>query len=64
MLTTIPAIVFGHVARRQIRETGEDGSAMATWGLILGWGGAAAIAIVILLFVVAAVLVTRSVAGP
>jgi Domain of unknown function (DUF1707)/Domain of unknown function (DUF4190) len=64
MLTTIPAIVFGHVARRQIRETGEDGSAMATWGLILGWGGAAAIVLVILLFLVAAVLLTRSVSGP
>lgn len=59
MLTTIPAIVFGHVARRQIRETGEDGGAMATWGLVLGWAGAAAIVLVILLFLVAAVLVTR-----
>jgi len=64
MLTTIPAIVFGHVARRQIRETGEDGSVMATWGLVLGWAGAAAIVLVILLFLVAAVLFTRSVSGP
>jgi uncharacterized membrane protein len=63
MLTTIPAIVFGHVARRQIRETGEDGSVMATWGLILGWAGVAAIVLVALLFLIAAVLITRSVSG-
>jgi hypothetical protein len=43
MLTTIPAIILGHVARGQIRQTGEDGNSMATWGLVLGWAGAAAI---------------------
>jgi len=59
MLTTIPAIIFGHVARRQIRETGEDGGAMATWGLALGWTGAAASVLLILLFLAAAVLFTR-----
>jgi hypothetical protein len=59
MLTTIPAIVFGHLARRQIRETGEDGGAMATWGLVLGWTGAAAIVLLILLFLAVAVLFTR-----
>lgn len=59
MLTTIPAIVFGHVARRQIRETGEDGGGMATWGLALGWTGAAAIVLVILLFLGVAVLYMR-----
>jgi len=64
MLTTIPAIVFGHVARRQIRETGEDGRTMAIWGLVLGWTGAAASVLVILLFLVAAVVFTRSVSGP
>jgi hypothetical protein len=35
----VPAIVFGHVARRQIRETGEAGSGMATAGLIMGYVG-------------------------
>ena len=38
-LAGIPAIVFGHVARRQIRETGEAGSGMATVGLVLGYVG-------------------------
>ena len=33
----IPAIVFGHVARRQIKRTGEQGADLALAGLILGW---------------------------
>ena len=35
----VPAIVLGHVARRQIRETGEAGDGMALAGLILGYIG-------------------------
>ncbi len=31
------AIVFGHVAKRQIRERGEQGDGMATGGLVLGY---------------------------
>lgn len=31
------AIVLGHVARRQIRQTGEDGDGMALAGLIVGY---------------------------
>jgi Domain of unknown function (DUF1707)/Domain of unknown function (DUF4190) len=50
-LSTIPAIAFGHVARGQIRRTGDDGKAMATWGLALGWAGIA----FVLLFVLALV---------
>lgn len=42
MLSTIPAIAMGHVARGQIRRTGEDGRTMANWGLVLGWAGLAA----------------------
>jgi hypothetical protein len=37
-LATIPAIVFGYVARSQIRRTGEQGAGLALAGLILGWG--------------------------
>jgi hypothetical protein len=40
-LATIPAIVLGHVARREIRRTGEDGMGLAIAGLVLGWTGAA-----------------------
>ncbi len=36
-LTAIPAIVFGHVARYQIKRTGEQGAGLALAGLILGW---------------------------
>jgi hypothetical protein len=40
MLCGYPAIVgaiMGHVARRQIRERGEDGDGMALTGVIVGW---------------------------
>ena len=33
----IPAIVLGHVARRQIKRTGEQGAGLALAGLIIGW---------------------------
>jgi hypothetical protein len=36
-LATIPAIVFGHMARQQIKRTGEQGAGLALTGLILGW---------------------------
>jgi hypothetical protein len=36
-LPTIPAIVFGHMARSQIKRTGEQGAGLALAGLILGW---------------------------
>jgi hypothetical protein len=38
-LAGVPAIVFGHVARRQIRESGEAGDGMALAGLIMGYVG-------------------------
>jgi hypothetical protein len=31
------AVVFGHLAQRQIRETGQSGSGMAVAGLVLGY---------------------------
>jgi hypothetical protein len=37
-LATIPAIIFGHMARSQIRRTGEQGAGLALIGLLLGWG--------------------------
>jgi hypothetical protein len=55
VLTFIPAIVCGHVARAQIRRTGEAGGRMALAGLILGYvGGALLIGLVLLLVAVAA----------
>jgi hypothetical protein len=40
-LTTIPAIVCGHIARGQIRRAGEDGAGLALAGLLMGYAGAA-----------------------
>jgi Domain of unknown function (DUF4190)/Domain of unknown function (DUF1707) len=40
-LTAIPAIVLGHMARGQIRRTGEDGGGLALAGLLLGWAAIA-----------------------
>ncbi len=37
-LATIPAIVLGHMARSQIKRTGEQGDSLALGGLVLGWG--------------------------
>jgi hypothetical protein len=51
-LAAIPAIVFGHVARHQIKRTGEQGAGLALAGLILGW--AAAILAILLIVSVAA----------
>jgi hypothetical protein len=48
-LATIPAIVCGHMARSQIRHTGEQGAGLALAGLILGW---AAVILGILVIVV------------
>jgi hypothetical protein len=60
-LTTIPAIVLGHVARSQIRRTGQDGAGLALAGLLLGWAGVALI--VIALTVAALVLVAFTSSG-
>jgi uncharacterized membrane protein len=55
-LATIPAIVFGHVARGQIKRTGEQGAGLALAGLILGW--AAVILGIILIVVVVGLAVS------
>ena len=36
-VAAIPAVVFGHVARQQIKRSGEPGAGLALAGLILGW---------------------------
>jgi len=51
-LATIPAIVFGHMARGQIKRTGEQGAGLALAGLILGWA-AVILGIVLVLGLVA-----------
>jgi DUF1707 SHOCT-like domain/Domain of unknown function (DUF4190) len=48
-LSTIPAIVLGHMARGEIRRTGERGMGVATFGLALGWIGGALLLLMVLL---------------
>lgn len=45
---SVLAVIFGHVARAQIKRTLERGAGMALAGLILGYSGIAALAIYII----------------
>jgi Domain of unknown function (DUF1707)/Domain of unknown function (DUF4190) len=36
-LTSIPAVVLGHIAKDQLRKNGQDGAGMATAGLVMGY---------------------------
>jgi Domain of unknown function (DUF4190)/Domain of unknown function (DUF1707) len=49
--TSILAIVFGHIARGQIRRTGEKGDGLALAGLALGWAQVVLVIIVLVVFV-------------
>jgi hypothetical protein len=46
-LGSILALVLGYVAKRQIKQTGEQGGGLATAGIVLGWIGI----VMLLLFV-------------
>lgn len=46
-------IAFGHIARRQIAETGESGHGLATAGLVISYIGLAAAVLLIVGMVVA-----------
>jgi hypothetical protein len=48
-MAAIPAVILGHLARGQIRQTGERGDGMAVAGLVLGYLAIAGWALVILL---------------
>jgi Domain of unknown function (DUF1707)/Domain of unknown function (DUF4190) len=49
-LTSIPAIILGHIARGQIRRSGANGKGLATIGLALGWAAVALAAIMTIAF--------------
>ena len=49
---SIVAVVTGHIARSQIRRTGEEGAGMALAGLILGYVHLAVAAIVLVILVI------------
>jgi uncharacterized protein DUF4190 len=50
---SILALVFGYVARRQIRERGESGGGMATAGIVLGWIGVGFIVVAVVVGIAA-----------
>nr|WP_246258730.1 DUF1707 and DUF4190 domain-containing protein [Streptomyces typhae] len=52
-LTSVPAVVLGHMARSEIRRTHEGGDGMAVAGLILGWLAIGGWALFLMLVVVA-----------
>ena len=51
---SILALVFGYVAKKQIRERGDSGGGMATAGIVLGWIGVGFLSIPIALAIAAA----------
>lgn len=53
---SIVGVVTGHIARRQIRESGEQGLGPATAGVAIGWVGIALLVIAIVVLVVAVVV--------
>jgi hypothetical protein len=57
-LATIPAVVCGHMARHQIRRTGEQGAGMALAGLILGWIGVGFTVLVVIAVILLTVAVS------
>jgi hypothetical protein len=58
-LGSILALVFGYIARNQIRQRGENGDGMAIAGLVLGWVGIGVLALIFLFFGTAAVVGSR-----
>jgi hypothetical protein len=56
--TAIPAVILGHKALRQIRQTGEPGRGMARAGLVLGWTAIGIFVVLIALGVLGAMVVT------
>jgi hypothetical protein len=56
-ITCVPAIICGHLARRQIRRTGEQGDGLALAGLILGYVG---VVLFVMLVLVMALVMAKS----
>jgi hypothetical protein len=55
-LTAIPAIICGHMAKRELRQTGQRGDGLATSGLVLGYMAVIFWGILIALSIVGAVI--------
>ena len=55
-LTAIPAIICGHMAKRELRQTGQRGDGLATSGLVLGYMAVIFWGVLIALSIVGAVI--------
>ena len=51
---SVLALVFGYLAKRQIRERGENGGGMATAGIVLGYVGVGFFSLFVVLVIVGA----------
>ena len=60
VIASIPAIITGHMARRQIRERGEGGDGMAVAGLVTGYLGAVGWTLLFLAIFLPLILVAAS----
>jgi len=62
-LTAIPAIICGHMAKREMRQTGQRGDGLATSGLVLGYMAVIFWGILIVLSIVGAVISASGTGG-
>jgi Domain of unknown function (DUF4190) len=49
---SILALIFGYVARKQIRERNETGDGLAIAGIVLGWVGVGVLALFLILLAI------------
>ena len=54
MSLSLPAVIMGHIARRQIKERNQSGDGLAIAGLVIGWLGMALQALFVITLIVAA----------
>ena len=62
-LTAIPAIICGHMAKREMRQTGQRGDGLATSGLVLGYMAVIFWGVLIALSIVGAVISASGTGG-
>jgi uncharacterized protein DUF4190/uncharacterized protein DUF1707 len=62
-LTAIPAIICGHMAKREMRQTGQRGDGLATSGLVLGYMAVIFWGVLIALSIVAAMIQATGTGG-
>jgi len=62
-LTAIPAIICGHMAKREMRQTGQRGDGLATSGLVLGYMAVIFWGVLIVLSIVGAVISASGAGG-